>query len=246
MRIVITGATGHMGRALAAAAEAAGVEVAAFVSPEYPAPDETHCLRPADYKGTADALVDFSHHLATNELMAYCEENNLPAVICATGQTPEEEARIAAAAEKIPVFRSANMSLGVAFLRKVAAEAAALFPEADIEICEIHHHRKLDVPSGTALALGNAICAARPGARLNVGRHENGRRSPEEIGIHSLRMGDQVGTHTVYVDTGRETLALTHKANDRALFADGALKAAAFLVGKAPGLYGMDELLAAL
>ncbi len=246
MRIIITGATGRMGRALAAAANEAGVEIAAFVSPEFTETDSTHCLHAADFKGEADVLIDFSHHLATEELTAFCEARGIPAVICATGQTPEENARIETAAEKIAVFRSANMSLGVAFLREIAAKAAALFPDADIEITEIHHNRKLDVPSGTALALGRAVTEARQGAYLTVGRRDNGRRDPNEVGVHALRLGNQVGTHTVYVDTGRETLTLTHTANDRALFADGALKAAAFLIGKAPGLYGMEDLMAAL
>lgn len=240
MNIIITGATGRMGKALASAAEKdAAVEVAAFVSPEFTETDEMHCQALADFKGEADCVVDFSHHAATGTLLAYCTEKKLPVVIATTGQSEEENAKIEEAAKLIPIFRSANMSLGVAFLQEVSRMAAALFPAADVEIVEIHHNQKLDAPSGTALMLGEAVRAARPGARLVMGRSGHAKRDPQDVGIQAVRMGNQVGTHTVYVDTGAETLSLTHTANDRALFADGALKAAKFLVGKAPGLYDM-------
>ena len=152
-------------------------------------------------------------------------------------------AAIRAAAEHIPVFFSANMSLGVAVLADLVRRAAALFPDADIEIVEIHHNRKVDVPSGTALMLGRAVQDARPEAKLLVGRHENGKRTREEVGIHSLRLGSEVGTHEVLISTDTETISLKHQAHDRALFADGALAAAAFLRGKAPGLYTMRDLI---
>lgn len=243
MKIIITGATGRMGKVLAEAAEKdAGVAVAAYVSPELTETDGTHCLRLADYQGAADCVVDFSHHAATGELLAYCTEKKLPVVIATTGQTAEENAQIEAAAKVIPVFRSANMSLGVAFLQEITKMAAALFPAADMEIVEIHHNQKLDAPSGTALMLGKAVQAARPEAQLVFGRSGHAKRGPKDVGIQAVRMGNQVGTHTVYVDTGAETLSLTHTANDRSLFADGALKAAKFLLGKAPGLYDMSGL----
>ncbi len=243
MKIIITGATGRMGKALAAAAEKdAAVEVAAFVSPEFTTTDETHCLQLADFAGEADCVVDFSHHAATAALLDYCVERRLPVVIATTGQTEEELALINEAAKKIPVFRSANMSLGVAFLRQIAKKAAALFPDADVEIVETHHNQKLDAPSGTALMLGNAILEARPEAELTFGRSGFGKRNKNEVGIQAVRMGNQVGTHSVYIDTGAETITLTHTANDRSLFADGALQAAKYLLGKAPGLYDMRGL----
>ena len=242
MKIIIHGCTGRMGKALAALAEKApDVEVAAYVSPELARTDETHFLRLADVTADADCVVDFSNHAATRELVDFCVARRMPVVVATTGQTPEENALLDAAAEKIPVFRSANMSLGVAFLTDIARKAAALFPDADIEITEIHHNQKLDVPSGTALMIAKSVQAARPDAEFVVGRHENGKREKREIGIHSLRLGNQVGTHTVYLDTGAETLTLTHQANDRALFADGALQAARFLAGKAPGAYSMQD-----
>lgn len=245
MKIIINGCTGRMGRALTALAEKQDdVTVAAGVSPELAQTDGTHFLRLADVTAAADCVVDFSNHAATAELTAFCVERGLPVVVATTGQTPEENALLEAAAEKIPVFRSANMSLGVAFLTDIARKAAALFPDADIEITEIHHNQKLDVPSGTALMIAESIRAARPDAAFVIGRHENGKREKRQVGVHSLRLGNQVGTHTVMVDTGSETLTLTHQANDRALFADGALQAARFLVGKAPGLYSMRDVVA--
>ena len=115
--------------------------------------------------------------------------------------------------------------------------------KAVMEVVEKHHNQKLDVPSGTALLLAGRICEARPQATLLVGRHENGKRTPEEIGIHSLRYGNEVGTHEIIISTGRETLTLKHEAENRALFADGALSAAAFLCGKSAGLYNMQDII---
>ena len=117
------------------------------------------------------------------------------------------------------------------------------FPEADIEIIEKHHNRKLDVPSGTALILANSIREVRENAVFHIGRHTNGKRTVEEIGIHSIRIGNEVGTHEIIISNGNETITLKHEAENRALFAEGALKAAAFLCGKKPGLYGMKDML---
>ena len=145
--------------------------------------------------------------------------------------------------ETIPVFFSANMSVGIAVLADIAKRAAEAFPEADIEIIERHHNRKMDIPSGTALMLANALRGVRENAVFNIGRHENGKRTVEEIGIHSLRYGNEVGTHEIIISNGNETITLKHEAENRALFAEGALKAAAFLCGKGPGLYTMKEML---
>ena len=114
-----------------------------------------------------------------------------------------------------------------------------------MEIVEKHHNQKLDVPSGTALMLAHAVQAVRPDSFLDIGRPKSGKRDPREIGIHSLRMGNEVGTHEVYINTGSECLILSHQAESRAVFAEGALKAASFLVGREPGLYTMKELLEA-
>ena len=193
---------------------------------------------------SADVVLDFSHHSATAGLLDWCVGKKLPVVLATTGHTEEEKRMIGEASREIPIFYSANMSVGVAVLAELAKRAAAAFPMADIEIVEIHHNQKLDVPSGTALMLGENLREVRPGAVLLVGRHENGKRSAQEIGIHSLRLGSETGTHEILISTGSETLTLKHQAHSRALFADGALAAAEFLLGKPAGLYSMRDMLA--
>lgn len=192
---------------------------------------------------SADVVVDFSHHSAVADVLAYAEEIGAAAVIGTTGHTEEEKALITEAARKIPVFYSGNMSLGIAVLCRLAREAASYFPEADIEIVEVHHNRKVDAPSGTAHMLFNAINEVRPQAVENCGRSGEGKRSPEEIGISSLRMGNVVGIHEVHICTGTQTLTLRHEAVTRAMLADGAVAAARFMEGKALGLYNMESML---
>ena len=241
MNIIINGASGRMGRILTEVIEQGGAHaVAAKVDWSYAAGDGYSKL--TQYEGPADLVIDFSNHAATDDVTAYCVERGLPVVIGTTGQTEDELALIRAAAEKIPVFLSGNMSIGVALLADLAKKAASVFPKAEIEIIERHHDQKLDVPSGTALRLARRIQEARPEATLLVGRHENGKRTADEIGIHSLRYGNEVGTHEVIIATGSETLTLKHEAESRALFAGGALAAAEFLAGKAPGLYDMKDI----
>ena len=246
MKLIVNGGAGRMGKMLAERCEAReDMELAALADPLFPedSPEpRVHAL--ADYRGPADVVLDFSNHAAVGALLEYCLSRTLPVVIASTGHTDSERDRIRLAAERIPVFVSANMSLGVAVLANLARQAAAAFPQAEIEIVEIHHDQKLDVPSGTALTLGNAIREVRPDAVLLVGRHENGKRSAREIGIHSLRLGNEVGVHEILISTGNETLTLKHQAVSRALFADGALAAAAFLAGKPAGMYGMKDILA--
>lgn len=243
MNIIINGAGGRMGRMLTEAAAARGVQVAAKVDPFFAQPGAGEYAALNSFDGAADALIDFSNHAATGEIMAYCVERNLPAVVATTGQTEEELSAIRAASEKIPVFFSANMSIGVALLAELAEKAASVFPDADIEIIERHHNQKLDVPSGTALLLARRIQNARPEATFVVGRHENGKRTKDEIGIHSLRYGGEVGTHEIVIAAAGETITLKHEAENRALFAQGALAAAAFIAGRAPGLYDMRDIL---
>ena len=242
MNIILNGANGRMGRIVDEAVAQGGEHaVAARVDWSYAAGDGFSEL--AQYEGSADVVIDFSNHAATAQVTEYCVERGLPVVIATTGQTEEELALIRAAAERIPVFLSANMSLGVALLADLARRAAAAFPKADIEIIERHHNQKLDVPSGTALLLARRIKEARPEAEFLVGRHENGKRTANEIGIHSLRYGGEVGTHEIIIATGSETITLKHEAENRALFAQGALAAAAFIVGKAPGFYDMRSII---
>ena len=242
MNIILNGANGRMGRIVDEAVAQGGEHaVAARVDWSYAAGDGFSEL--AQYEGPADVVIDFSNHAATAQVTEYCVERGLPVVIATTGQTEEELALIRAAAERIPVFLSANMSLGVALLADLARRAAAAFPKADIEIIERHHNQKLDVPSGTALLLARRIKEARPEAEFVIGRHENGKRTQREIGIHSLRLGNEVGVHEIIIATGSETVTLKHEAESRSLFAQGALAAAAFVVGKAPGMYDMRSII---
>ena len=191
----------------------------------------------------ADMLIDFSHHSAIADVLNYAESANCAVVIGTTGHTAEEKELIYAAAKKLPVFYSGNMSLGIAVLCRLAKQAASFFPDADIEIVETHHTRKMDAPSGTALMLFNAIKEVRPEATANCGRAGEGKRTKEEIGISSLRLGNVVGVHEVHIHTATQSLTLRHDAITRAMLADGAVDAARFMEGKAIGLYNMESVL---
>lgn len=242
MDIIVTGIDGAMGQLLAKAiASQDDMQVIAGVTPT--GADGAY-LKPSDYTGPADMVIDFSHHLGTKPLMDYCVERSLPVVVCTTGQTEEEMEYIAEAAKSIPVFKSGNMSVGVAIVAKVAKEIAAKFGACDVEIVETHHNRKVDAPSGTALMLADAVREARPELHYNLGRSGDCKRQPDEIGINSVRMGNIVGIHEVMFGTSSQTISIKHQAHDRALFADGAVAAARFLAGKPAGLYNMDDLLA--
>jgi len=221
-----------------------GLELAARVSPEETS-DPANCIYAslAEVDCEVDGVIDFSHHTAVGSLMDFCITKNLPVVVATTGHTPEEKTIISDASKKIPVFFSANMSIGVALLAELAKKAASVFPEANIEIVEKHHNQKLDVPSGTALLLAHRMQEVLTDSVLLVGRHENGKRTAKEIGIHSLRLGNEVGTHEIIIATGAETITLKHEAENRSLFANGALAAAKFLEGKSAGLYSMQDII---
>ena len=193
-----------------------------------------------------DCIVDFSHHSVTPALLEFAKANNLPLVLATTGHTDDEKALIVEAAEDIPLFYSGNMSLGIALLIELAKTAAAAMPEAEIEIIEKHHDRKIDAPSGTALMIADAIREVRPASYANCGRSGQGKRTAEEIGIHSIRMGNIVGEHEVIVGTNNQTITLKHEAHSRALFAEGALAAASFIVAQMPGLYDMNSMISGM
>ena len=241
MRVIVSGSHGVMGGHLLRILREGGKHtVAAEVSrssAEYPTV--------ASFSGEADVVIDFSNHENTAALLSACVERRLPVVIATTGQTAEEKAMISSAAEQIPVFYSGNMSLGIAVLVELAKQAAKMFPDADIEIIERHHIRKADAPSGTALMLADAVREVRPQAWYRIGRTtESGKRTKDEIGIHALRYGNEVGTHEVIIATPNQVLTLKHEAENRALFAEGAVAAAEFLVRQQPGLYAMKDLTA--
>lgn len=238
MRAVVCGANGAMGKLIC---DILGEEVIGKVSidGENGVPKTFSQLGKVD----ADVLIDFSHHTAVADVLQYAEAAGCAVVIGTTGHTAEEKTMIYEAAKKLPVFYSGNMSLGIAVLCRLARQAASFFPEADIEIVEVHHNRKVDAPSGTAHMLFNAIREVRPEAVEACGRAGEGKRKKNEIGIASLRMGNVVGVHEVHICTPSQTLTLRHEAGNRAMLAEGAVDAARFMEGKTAGLYTMTELL---
>ena len=194
MRAVLCGANGAMGKLIAGILKD---ELAGSVSidGENGVPKTFAELG----KVEADVLIDFSHHSAIADVLAYAKDIGAAAIIGTTGHTEEEKALIYAAAKDIPVFYSGNMSLGIAVLCRLAKEAAKYFPDADIEIVEVHHNRKVDAPSGTAHMLFNALKEVRPNAVEHCGRAGEGKRTADEIGVSSLRMGGVVGVHEVHI-----------------------------------------------
>ena len=240
MKAVICGANGAMGKLIQARLEG---NIAGLVSLD----GENGVPKTFEELGfvAADVVVDFSHHSAVTSVLNYAKASRCAAVIGTTGHTDEEKAAIYEASKEIPVFYSGNMSLGIAVLCRLSKEAAACFPDADIEIVETHHNRKVDAPSGTAWMLFEAIRQVRPNAKTNCGRAGEGKRTKDEIGISSLRRGNVVGIHEVIITTENQSLSLRHDAGDRGMLADGAVRAAKFMEGKAPGLYTMNDLLGA-
>jgi dihydrodipicolinate reductase len=255
MKLIITGACGRMGKAVADAAlksgatVAAGVDINAASAPltsQYPVYEKL-----SDFSGNADVLVDFSHHTAIESILKFSLERRIPAVIATTGQTEPELAMLRKAASVIPIFYSRNMSLGVNLLIELVKTAAsALGKEYNIEIVEEHHKHKLDAPSGTALMLADAaksgLCTAE-GCEYKTeivteraSRHAE--RGEDEIGIHSVRGGNIVGEHEVIFAGQNEVIRLSHSACSREVFADGAIRAAAFIIGKPAGIYDMHDL----
>ena len=229
MRVIVNGACGRMGRAVwERIGEEPDMIAVAGVDPHADESDPRLFLRFSDFDGEADMIIDFSDHRCTNMLTGYAILRGCPCVIATTGQSEEELRLIESAAERVPIFLSANTSLGVAMLAEFAHRAALLFPGAQAEIVETHHAQKRDAPSGTALLLAKAL------------KSGNG---AEKIPIHSLRIGKCVGKHEIILSVGEETITLTHEAHSRTLFAVGALAAARFLLGKPAGLYDVQSLI---
>jgi len=238
VRAVVCGANGAMGKLICAAL---GDAVIGRVSID----GENNVPKTFAELGQveADVVIDFSHHTAIADVLAYAKLIGSAAVIGTTGHTPEEKAMIFAAAEEIPVFYAGNVSLGIAVLCRLVKQAVSFFPDADVEIVEIHHTRKVDAPSGTAHMLFNAVKAVRPDAVENCGRAGEGKRTKNEVGVHALRMGNVVGIHEVHITTANQSLVLKHESGSRAMLADGAVEAAKFMVGKEKGLYDTESIL---
>lgn len=191
-----------------------------------------------------DIIIDFSVPQATFSILEYARENKIPIVIATTGFSEEEINKIKEYSIEIPIFQSYNMSYSINVMRKIAAELAKLFKESDIEIVDVHHRRKIDSPSGTALMLANSINAALDDSMTyEYNRHsKREKRSDKEIGIHSIRGGTEAGKHTVMFLGENETFEITHNVTSRSIFADGAVKAAKFLINQDAGFYNMDNL----
>lgn len=239
LRVLLLGAKGRMGQAIAAAAPKAGAEITAGL-------DLGDDLRKAI--ANCDVVIDFSHPNASSELSRACLAAKKPAVIGTTGHSNEERATIEALALSVPLVLSPNFSVGVNALFWLTRKAAELLGEDfDLEIAEMHHRLKKDAPSGTAKKLAEILCEVRGleyGKNVRHGRGGLvGERPAKEIGVHSIRGGDVVGDHTVTFAGAGERLELTHKAASRETFAAGALRAAQWVVGKPPGLYSMEDVL---
>ncbi len=248
MNILISGALGFMGREVARQAEANGFTVACGVDIA-PGTADFPLYTTFEDCPPVDVIVDFSTWKPGADLLTYAVKHRIPAVIATTGLTEEQLTAIDEAAKAIPIFRSGNMSLGIALLRALAKKAAGVLGETfDIEIVETHHNRKADAPSGTALMLLDAVkdgCAENRAAVY--GRHgRDCKRQRQEIGVHALRGGTVTGEHEVCFFGTSERIKISHSAENRSVFAAGALKAAEFLVGKKPGLYTMDDVVGKL
>ena len=249
VRLILSGCNGHMGRAVANLCNAdpelevaAGIDVLGQPGGQFPVySSPTACPVPGD------VLVDFSHPSALDALLEFCLERSMPAVLATTGYSEQQLEQIGRAAGRIPVFRSANFSLGVNLLMDLVRRAAAALGEGyDVEIVERHHRRKVDAPSGTALMLADAAAQALPYQPDYIYDRHSVRqaRQPREIGISSVRGGTIVGDHTVIFAGPDEVIELSHHAASREIFAAGAVRAAKFLArADRPGLYDMSSLL---
>ena len=238
-KIIITGSKGRMGQALVSCAKNfRELQIAAQidVGDDFPA---------AIAQG--DAVVDFSLHTATADIAGLCARHKKAIVIGTTGHTNAEKAEVLKFKTKIPMVWASNFSTGVNTLFWLTRKAAEILgPDYDLEIVEMHHRLKMDAPSGTAKTLAQILAGVRKQHLDKTARHGRlgiGERTPGEIGIHSIRGGDVVGDHTVIFANTGERLELTHKASSRETFANGALRAALWVVEQKPGLYDMQDVL---
>ena len=251
-RIIMHGCNGAMGRVISGLAGdmedvriVAGIDIDDRESFGYPVFQN---LEQCDVE--ADVIVDFASAKAVDHLLEYCAEKRMPLVLCTTGLSGEQAAKVQKTAERTAVLRSANMSLGINTLLKLLKDAARVLAGAgfDVEIVEKHHNRKVDAPSGTALALADSVNEA-----MNQEYHyeydrsaRRTKRDTKEIGIQAVRGGTIVGEHEVIFAGQDEVVTFSHTAYSRAIFAKGALEAALFLKGKGPGLYTMADVIAAV
>ncbi|MBR2472192.1 MAG: 4-hydroxy-tetrahydrodipicolinate reductase [Clostridia bacterium] len=243
--IILSGANGKMGKVITAmAAENDDLNIVCGFDvntesngfPVYQNPDE--------YAGGADVIIDFSHPSAFENLTEYALKRKLPIIMCTTGLSSVQLKKLEEMSKEIPVFFSANMSLGINLLIQLAKKATEILNGFDIEIVERHHNQKIDAPSGTALAIADAINESMTAeAEYVYDRHSKRcKRSKNEIGIHAVRGGTIVGDHSVIFACKDEVIELNHSAHSKEVFASGALAAARFMNGKAAGFYNMTDL----
>ncbi len=251
VKVILHGCNGKMGRMITGICKeddgveiVAGIDVFDGVENTYPVFSQiTDCEVPAD------VIVDFTNAGAVDALLSYSADKKLPLVLCSTGLSEEQLAGVQKTAERTAILKSANMSLGVNTLIDLLKKAVSVFAPAgfDIEIVEKHHNQKLDAPSGTALALADAVNEALPDTYTYTydrsGRRQ--KREKQEIGISSVRGGSIVGEHEVIFAGTDEVITLQHTAYSRAVFAKGAVEAAKFLAGKDAGMYDMADVIAA-
>lgn len=249
VKVILNGASGAMGKVVADLISAdpdmevvVGVDRRADMDAAFPIMDSINKVNVA-----ADVVIDFSSVEAADTLLDFIEQKKIPAVICTTGLSEAQIDRINELSSVSPILRSANMSLGINILSKVLAEVAPTLKKAgfDIEIVEAHHRRKLDAPSGTALLLADSINSSMD-EKLDYtydrsDRHE--KRREDEIGISSVRGGTIVGDHDVIFAGEDEVISFNHRAYSRKIFANGAIAAAKFLMGKSSGLYDMSDVI---
>ena len=247
VNIILHGYAGKMGQAVQSMQQDRGdFNIVAGIDPNVPPasfPTYASCQE-CDVK--ADVIVDFSTATAVPALLDYAEKREIPTVLCTTGLTDEMLRQVEKCSTKVGLFRSANMSLGIHIMAHILKQMAPLLYPAgfDIEIIESHHRLKIDAPSGTALFLGDSINESleKP-LEFEMNRTAGGKRQDAQIGFHSLRGGTLAGEHKVLFAGKDETLSLTHTAQSKGLFVAGAIEAAKFMKGKAPGLYTMSDLI---
>ncbi len=243
--IILSGANGKMGKVITAlAAENDDLNIVCGFDVNTDSNEFPVYANPAEYIGDADVIIDFSHPSAFENLTEYALKRNLPVIMCTTGLSSVQLKKLEEMSKEIPVFFSANMSLGINLLIQLAKKATEILNGFDIEIVERHHNQKIDAPSGTALAIADAINESMSAdAEYVYDRHSKRcKRSKNEIGIHAVRGGTIVGDHSVIFAGKDEVIELNHYAHSKEVFASGALAAARFMKGKPAGFYNMTDL----
>lgn len=245
-RIILSGCLGRMGKKITEiVSETEGTEIVCGVDIAEGAAPYPIYKAYGEIQEDADVIIDFSHPANFEKMMAFAKERHMPVVVSTTGLSEDQKAQMKVLSSEIPVFFSANMSLGINLLIRLAKQAAAILePNFDIEIIEKHHNKKLDAPSGTALAIADGISESLKEAPEYVyDRHSvRKQRAKNEIGLHAIRGGTIVGEHDVLFAGPDEVITLSHSAGSRDVFAQGAVRAAKFMPGKPAGFYSMDDL----